>query len=113
MKKIKLLFISFLLMLSITKTNAQEKKNIEVVTLKSVEFFGLIGKPVVYVIKPDYTVETLELKKIKNDTEELANNAVVLQKELKKWLDLGFKISAHSESQAGAISLTTIILVKE
>lgn len=97
---------------------AQESKKAETVLIRMAESMDVTTgistyKSEIVVCKSDLQVEVIELEKVKSSLKTFETNTSVLQKEIKKWQDSGFRISAITNGGTQVLLVTTIILIKE
>ncbi|MBK9284051.1 MAG: hypothetical protein IPM51_06985 [Sphingobacteriaceae bacterium] len=113
----KSLTLTLLLLCNIL-IRAQDSKNAETVLIRMAESMDATTgistyKSEIVICKPNLQLEVIELEKVKSNLKTFETNALVLQKEIKKWQDAGFKIFAMSNGGTQVLLVTTVILTKE
>lgn len=92
-------------------------QNNDVVMIRAMETYGAMGRytPEMVIVSPNGEKNTLELEKGSANKfgEDAGKNAVIIQKEIGKWLEKGFKISHFSTDGGEAFTRTFIIMTKE
>jgi hypothetical protein len=116
MKNVKLILLAVTTMLffGMESVNAQEKSS-EIVIIRVIETSSVKMPPCITTTDSEGKVTKIELEKGWRD--ELTNNQIHIQNELKKWKLNGYEITHLSTSGSSSgdvpISFTTIVLEKE
>ena len=76
-------------------------------------YLGSKPKPVLIVIKPDNSIETIELETLSSDGESIGKNSLTLKKQIAKWREKGYTQMTMTSRGEMASYLTTIFLFKE
>lgn len=114
MKKVKLILavVTAMLLLGVSSVNAQEKST-EMVIIRITETSSRKGSGII-ITDSEGKINKIELAR--DWIDESGNNQMIIQNELKKWKQEGYKITHLSTSGSTSgdvpISRTTIILEK-
>ncbi len=109
MKNLKLLVFAIMTILFVGMGNVSAQENSsKMVIIRVIEGHG--SKTGLVTIDPDGKKSTISLEK-GHDLDISANNGVLIQKELEKWKQAGYKIT-HVSTSGTEVFRTTIILEK-